>query len=164
MSINICDRSSVELHIKDNKRNPVNINIVIILSLLSLFLFSVISCNQNFEEKKYNGKWILQEQYYNEDIIFKDGNYTKKYSHDDLRVESNGKFYLNKNKNRLGTTISLIPSKIISENDTIFQECENLDVIEINDSNLIIQKPNQWNRVANDKFIRVNEILIYKRQ
>ncbi|TDE47101.1 hypothetical protein E0I26_03160 [Flavobacterium rhamnosiphilum] len=136
---------------------------MIILSFFSLFLFSVVSCNQTIEENKYNGKWILQEQNYNEDIIFKDGNYTKKYSSDDLRVNSSGKFYLNRNENRIGITISLIPNKIISENDTIFQECENLDVIEINDSNLIILKPNQRMRDVNDRFIRVNEILIYKK-
>ena len=119
---------------------------------------------KNIQENKYNGKWILQEQYYNEDIIFKDGNYTKKYSHDDLRVESNGKFYLNKNENRIGITISLIPDKIIIENDTIFQECENLDVLESNDSILRILKPNQGSRDKYGKFIRVNEILIYKKQ
>ncbi len=146
------------------KRHPINLNIVVILSLFSLLLFLVFSCNQTIEENKYNGKWILQEQYYKEDIIFKDGNYTKKYSHDDLVVDSRGKFYLNRNENRLGITISLIPDKIISENDTIFQECENLDIVEINDNNLIILKPNQGMRDKNDRFIRVNEILIYKRQ
>jgi hypothetical protein len=146
------------------KRNPNNFNIMFILSFFSLILFFVFSCNQTTEKNKYNGKWILQEQNYNEDIIFQDGNYTKKYSSDDLRVNSSGKFYLNKNKNRFGITISLIPDKIISENDTILQECENLDVLEINDSNLIIQKSNQWDRDVNDKFIRVNEILIYKKQ
>jgi hypothetical protein len=145
-------------------RNRINLNSVIILSFFSLLLFFVVSCNQTIEENKYNGKWILQEQNYNEDIIFKDGNYTKKYSSDDLRVNSSGKFYLNRNENRIGITISLIPNKIISENDTIFQECENLDVIEINESNLIILKPNQGMRDVNDRFIRVNEILIYKRQ
>ena len=146
------------------KRHLINLNSVIILSFFLLFLFSIVSCNQTIEENKYNGKWILQEQYYNEDIIFKDGNYTKKYSHDDLIVDSSGKFYINRNENRIGITISLIPNKIISENDTIFQECENLDVIEINDSNLIILKPNQGMRDKNDRFIRVNEILIYKKK
>ena len=145
-------------------KNRINLNRVIILSFFSLLLFFVFSCNKISEENKYNGKWILQEQNYNEDIIFKDGNYTKKYSSDDLRVNSNGKFYLNKNENRVGITISLIPNKIISENDTIFQECENLDVIKINDNNLIILTPNQGMRDVNDKFIKVNEILIYKRQ
>ncbi len=146
------------------KKHPINLNIIFITSFCSLLLFFVFSCNQTTEKNKYNGKWILQEQYYNEDIIFKDGNYTKKYSHDDLRVESNGKFYLNRNERRIGITISLIPDKIISVNDTIFQECENLDVIEINDSILRILKPNQWMRDKNDKFISVNEILIYKKQ
>ena len=146
------------------KRNQNNFNIMFILSFFFLILFFVFSCNQTTEKNKYNGKWILQEQNYNEDIIFQDGNYTKKYSSDDLRVNSSGKFYLNKNENRSGITISLIPDKIISENDTILQECENLDVLEINDSNLIIQKSNQWDRDVNDKFIRVNEILIYKKQ
>ncbi|KUJ59690.1 hypothetical protein AR687_21745 [Flavobacteriaceae bacterium CRH] len=146
------------------KRHPNNLNNIFILSFFSLFLFSVISCNQIIEENKYNGKWILQEQNYHEDIIFEDGNYTKKYSSDDIRVHSSGKFYLNRNEDRIGVTISLIPSKIISENDTIFQECENLDVIEINDNNLIILKPNQWTRDRNDKFISINEILIYKRK
>ena len=137
---------------------------MIIPSFFLLFLFSIVSCNQTIEENKYNGKWILQEQNYNEDIILKNGNYSKVYRSDDLVVDSNGKFYLNRNENRIGITISLIPNKIISENDTIFQECENLDVIEINDSNLIILKPNQWMRDKNDKFIEVNEILIYKRK
>ncbi len=146
-----------------SKNLPINLNIVIILSFFSLFLFFVVSCTQTIEENKYNGKWILQEQNYNEDIVFKDGNYTKKYSSDDLIVDSNGKFYLNKNENRIGITISLIPDKIIIENDTIFQECENLDIIEINDNNLIILKPNQGIRDKNDKFIRVNEIVIYKK-
>ena len=137
---------------------------MIIPSFFLLFLFSIVSCNQTIEENKYNGKWILQEQNYNEDIILKNGNYSKVYRSDDLVVDSNGKFYFNRNENRIGITISLIPNKIISENDTIFQECENLDVIEINDSNLIILKPNQWMRDKNDKFIEVNEILIYKRK
>ena len=137
---------------------------MIIPSFFLLFLFSIVSCNQTIEENKYNGKWILQEQNYNEDIILKNGNYSKVYRSDDLVVDSNGQFYLNRNENRIGITISLIPNKIISENDTIFQECENLDVIEINDSNLIILKPNQWMRDKNDKFIKVNEILIYKRK
>ena len=145
------------------KRNPINLNNVFILSFFSLLFFLIYSCNQTIVENKYNGKWILQEQYYNEDIIFKDGNYTKKYSHDDLVVNSSGKFYLNRNENRLGITISLIPNKIISENDTIFQDCENLDVIEINDSILKIQKPNQGTRDKYGKFIRVNEIQIYKK-
>ena len=145
------------------KRNPINLNNVFILSFFSLLFFLIYSCNQTIVENNYNGKWILQEQYYNEDIIFKDGNYTKKYSHDDLRVSSSGKFYLNSNENRLGITISLIPNKIISENDTIFQDCENLDVIEINDSILKIQKPNQGTRDKYGKFIRVNEILIFKK-
>ena len=145
------------------KRNPNNLNIIFMRSFFYLLLFSVVSCNQTIEENKYNGKWILQEQYYNEDIIFKDGNYTKKYSHDDLVVNSSGKFYLNRNENRLGITISLIPNKKIRKNDTIFQDCENLDVIEINDSILKILKPNQWMRDKNDRFIGVNEILIYKK-
>lgn len=131
--------------------------------LYSIFLLSIVSCNKSIEEDKYNGKWILQEQHYNEEIIFKDGNYTKKYSHDDLRVESNGKFYLNKNENRTGITVSLIPNKIIIENDTYYQECENLDIIEINDSILRILKPNQRIRDVNDKFTKVNEILVYKK-
>lgn len=135
-----------------------------ITSFCSLLLFFVFSCNQTTEKNNYNGKWILQEQNYNEDIIFKDGNYTKNYSSDDLRVSSSGKFYLNRNEDRIGVTISLIPNKIISENDTIFQECENLDIIEINEHNLIIQKPTQWIRDVNDRFIRVNESLIYKKQ
>ena len=137
---------------------------MIILSFFLLFLFSIVSCNQTIEENKYNGKWILQEQNYNEDIILKNGNYSKVYRNDDLIVDSNGKFYINRNENRIGITISLIPNKIISENDTIFQECENLEVIEINDSNLIILKPNQGMRDKNDRFIRVNEILIYKKK
>jgi hypothetical protein len=137
---------------------------MVIASFGFILLFFVFSCNQTTEKNNYNGKWILQEQNYNEDIIFQDGNYTKEYSSDDLRVRSSGKFYFNNNENRLGITISLIPNKIISENDTIFQECENLDIIQINDSNLIIQKPNQWIRDVHDKFIRVNEILIYKKQ
>ena len=146
------------------KRHLINLNSVIILSFFLLFLFSIVSCNQTIEENKYNGKWILQEQNYNEDIILKNGNYSKVYRNDDLIVDSNGKFYINRNENRIGITISLIPNKIISENDTIFQECENLEVIEINDSNLIILKPNQGMRDKNDRFIRVNEILIYKKK
>lgn len=133
--------------------------------ILSFFFFTpIFSCNQNIEKNNYNGKWILKEQNYIEEIILKDGNYNKKYSTDGLRVSSSGKFYLNRNENRLGITISLIPDKIISENDTIFQECENLDVIEINDSNLIIQKPTQWIRDVNNRFVRVNDTLIYKRR
>lgn len=135
-----------------------------ITSFCSLLLFFVFSCNKTTEKNNYNGKWILKEQNYTEKIILQDGNYTKEYSSDDLIVNSSGKFYLNRNENRLGITVSLIPNKIISENDTIFQECENLDVIEINDTNLIIQKPNQWIRDVNDRFIRVNESLIYKKQ
>ncbi|MFB9077668.1 hypothetical protein ACFFLS_00835 [Flavobacterium procerum] len=134
------------------------------LPFCSLLLCLASSCNQTVEENKYNGKWVLQEQNYNEDLILKDGNYTKKYSSDDLRVNSSGKFYFNRNKNRTGITLSLIPNKIISEKDTIFQECENLDVIEINDSTLIIQKATQWIEETNDKFARVNEILVYKKQ
>lgn len=145
-------------------RNPINLNFLISRSFFYLILFFCFSCNYTNQENKYNGKWILQEQNYNEDIIFKDGSYTKKYSQDDIRVESNGKFYLNRNENRIGITISLIPDKIISENDTIYQECENLDVLEINDSNLIIQKPTQWIRDGNDRFTKVNEILIYKKR
>ncbi|MBE8723721.1 hypothetical protein [Flavobacterium hungaricum] len=132
------------------------------LPFFFLLLFCAFACNQ-ITESKYNGKWILQEQYYHEDIILKDGNYTKKYSDDDLRGISSGKFHLNRNENRTGMTLSLIPDKIISGKDTIFQECENLDVIEINDSSLVILKPNQWNRDKMDKLIRVNEILIYKK-
>lgn len=133
------------------------------LPFFFLLLFFAAGCNQ-ITKSKYNGKWILQGQHYHEDIILEDGNYTKKYSQDDLRGISSGKFYFNKNENRTGMTLSLIPDKIISEKDTIFQECENLDVIEINDSSLVILKPNQWNRDKMDKFIRVNEILIYKRK
>lgn len=132
------------------------------LPFFFLLLFFAYGCNQ-ITESKYEGKWILQGQHYHEDIILKDGNYTKKYSDDDLRGISNGKFYLNRNENRTGTTLSLIPDKIISEKDTIFEDCENLDVIEINDSSLVILKPNQWNRDKMDKFIRVNEILVYKK-
>ena len=146
------------------KRNPINLNIVFVLSFFSLLLFFLFSFNQTIEKNNYNGNWILKEQNYTEEIILQDGNYNKEYSSDDLRVNSSGKFYLNRNKNRLGITLSLIPNKIISENDTIFQECEYLDIIEINDSNLIIQKPNQWIRDVNDRFIRVNEILIYKKK
>ncbi len=146
------------------KINPISLNIVIILSFFLLLSLYAVSCNQGIEENKYNGKWILQKQNYKEDIIFKDGNYTKAYSSDDLRVNSSGKFYVNKNRHRIGITISLIPNKIVSENDTIFQECENLDVIEINDRNLIIQKSNQWIRDKKDKFIKVNKILTYKKQ
>ncbi len=146
------------------RRLPINLNNVFATSFSSLLLFFVFSCNQTTEENKYNGKWILQEQNYNEDIIFKDGNYTKNYSRDDLRVSSSGKFYLNRNEDRIGITISLIPNKIISENDTIFQECENLDVIEINEINLKIQKPTQWIKNSNDNYIKINEILIYKKQ
>jgi hypothetical protein len=145
------------------KRNPINLNIIFKRPFFYLVLFFLFSCNQTIEENKYNGKWILQEKYYNEDIIFKDGNYTKKYSHDDLIVNSSGKFYFNRNENRIGITISLIPNKKIRENDTIFQECENLDVIEINDSILKILKPNQGTRDVNDKFILVNEILVFKK-
>ena len=142
------------------------INLITLLTRLfcSLLLFVVFGCNQNIEKNKYNGKWILKQQNYTEKIILQNGNYTKEYSSDDIRVNSNGKFYLNRNENRLGITLSLIPNKIISEKDTIFQECENLDIIKINDSNLIIQKPNQWIRNVNDKFTRVNETLIYKKQ
>jgi hypothetical protein len=143
-------------------RNPINLKIVVILSFFSLFLF--FSCNQTIEKNNYHGIWILKERDYTEKIILQDGNYNKEYSSDDLRVKSSGKFYLNRNENRLGITISLIPDKIISENDTIFQECENLDIIEINEYNLIIQKPTQWIRNEKDKTIKVNEILIYKRQ
>jgi hypothetical protein len=146
------------------KRSPINLNIIFIILFFSLVLSFVFSCNQTIEKSNYNGIWVLKEQDYTEKIILQDGNYNKEYSSDDRRVNSSGKFYLNRNKNRLGITISLIPNKIISENDTIFQECENLDIIEINDSNLIIQKSNQWIRDINDKFISVNEILIYKRQ
>ena len=110
----------MEIHIKlitTRIRNPINLNLVFIASFGSILLFFVFSCNKTTEKNNYNGKWILQEQNYNEDIIFKDGNYTKEYSSGDLRVSSIGKFYLNKNENRLGITISLIPNKIISEND-----------------------------------------------
>ena len=72
------------------KKYPINLNIIFMRSFSYLLLFFIFSCNQTSQENKYNGKWILQKQYYNEDIIFKDGNYTKRYSHDDLRVESNG--------------------------------------------------------------------------
>ncbi len=137
---------------------------MVILLFFSIFISSIVSCRQSIEESKYNGKWILQGQNYNEDVIFKDGNYTKKYNNDDLSVNSNGKFYLNRNKNRLGITISLIPNRIISENDTIFQMCENFDVVEINDSNLVIQKPTQWIKDTKGSIIKVNEILIYKKQ
>ena len=146
------------------KTHQINLIMAFNRLFCTLLLFFVFSCNQNIEKNKYNGKWILKEHNYTEKIILQNGNYTKEYSSDDLRVNSNGKFYLNRNENRLGITVSLIPDKIISEKDTIFQECENLDIIEINDSNLIIQKPNQWIRNVNDKFIRVNETLIYKKQ
>ena len=146
------------------KRYQINLYTVFTRLFCSLLLIFVFGCNQNIENNKYNGKWILKQQNYTEKIILQNGNYTKDYSSDDIRVNSNGKFYLNRNENRLGITLSLIPNKIISEKDTIFQECENLDIIEINDSNLIIQKPNQWIRNVNDKFMRVNETLIYKKQ
>ncbi|KFF02914.1 hypothetical protein [Flavobacterium reichenbachii] len=144
------------------KRHAINLNILVILSLFSL-LFFVFSCNQ-ITENKYEGNWILKDHNYTAKITLKDGNYSKEYSSDDLKVPSSGKFYLNKNENRVGVTLSFIPDKIITENDTIFQECENLDVIEINDSSLIIQKSNQFSRDAKDKLIKVNEILIYKKQ
>ncbi|KAF2514674.1 hypothetical protein [Flavobacterium foetidum] len=145
------------------KRLSNSLNSKLILPFGALLLFFASSCNHSVEENKYNGKWILQDQNYNEDIIFKNGNYTKNYSSDDLRVNSSGKFYLNKNDNRTGITISLIPNKIISEKDTIFQECENLDIIEINDSIIVTQKPTQWIKGTNDKYVRMNETLIYKR-
>jgi hypothetical protein len=133
------------------------------LPFFSLLLFFASGCNQTIENK-YNGNWILKEQDYTEKIILQDGNYTKEYSSDDLRVPSTGKFYLNKNENRTGMTLSLIPDKIISEKDTIFQECENLDVIKVNDSNLIIQKPSEWIRDKKDDYVKVNKILIYKKE
>ena len=139
------------------------LSINLILSTFLTLLFFVSSCNQNIDVNKFNGKWILQEQSYHQDIIFKDGEYNKGYSSDDLIVNSCGKFYVNKNEKRIGITLSLIPNKIISENDTIYQECENLDIIKSNDSILVILKPNQGTRDKNDKFIRVNEILIYKK-
>ncbi|MFD1604849.1 hypothetical protein ACFSJW_06010 [Flavobacterium artemisiae] len=132
------------------------------LPFFSLLLFCAAGCNQ-ITESKYNGTWILKDQDYKDKIILKDGNYTKEYSSDDLRVPSTGKFYLNKNENRTGITLSLIPDKIISGRDTIFQECENLDVIEFNDSSLVILKPNQLDRDKMNNLIRVNEILIYKK-
>ena len=137
---------------------------MVVLSFSALLLLLVFSCNQKDEKNNYNGKWILKEQNYTEKIILRDGNYNKEYSSEDNIVSSSGKFYLNRNENRLGITISLIPNKIISENDTIFQECENWDIIEVNDSNLVIQKPNQWIRDVHNEFISVNEILIYKKQ
>jgi hypothetical protein len=143
-------------------RNPTSL--VISCILLFLLLFIDLSCNQTNEKDNYNGTWVLKEQNYTEKIILQHGKYIKEYSSDDLRVNTSGKFYFNRNENRLGITISLIPNKVISESDTIFQECEYLDIIKINDSNLVIQKPNQWIRNANDKFISVNEILIYKKQ
>ncbi len=139
-------------------------NLVISFILLSLLIFIDLSCNQTDEKDYYNGTWVLKEQNYTEKIILQQGKYLKEYSSDDLRINTSGKFYFNKNENRLGITISLIPNKIISEGDTIFQECENIDILNINDSNLVIQKPNQWIRNANDSFVRVNEILIYKKQ
>ncbi|MTH16400.1 hypothetical protein [Flavobacterium sp. LC2016-01] len=144
------------------KRYSINLNFIIVL--FSLPLFFVFSCNQSIEKNNYNGNWVLKEPNYTEKIILQDGNYKKEYSSDDLRINSRGKFYLNRNENRLGVTLSLIPDKIISENDTIFQECENLDIVEINDRNLIIQKSTQWIRDAKNRFIRVNETLIYKKQ
>lgn len=144
------------------KRYTNNLDFIIVLFSLSLFF--VFSCNQNIEKNNYNGNWVLKEPNYTEKIILQDGNYKKEYSSDDLRINSSGKFYINRNENRLGVTISLIPDKIISENDTIFQECENLDIVEINDSNLVIQKSTQWSRDAKNRLIRVNETLIYKKQ
>ncbi|MFB9077176.1 hypothetical protein ACFFLS_02950 [Flavobacterium procerum] len=146
------------------KRQPIHLNRVFILSFFCVFLFFVFSCNQIIEKNKYNGTWILKERHYTEKISFKDGNYTKQYSSDDIRVHSNGKFYLNRNENRFGTTLSLIPDKMIMEKDTVFQDCENLDVIEMTDSTFTVQKSHQWARDARDKWIQVNEFLVYKKQ
>lgn len=134
------------------------------MSLFNCFFSTFLllcSCNQT--DSKFDGKWSITGKNYREELVLRKGYYIKHTWDDDLIIKSTGKYYLNDNLNRTNTTITLIPNKIISEDDTIFQECESIDIVAINDSDLFVQRPTQWIKDENQVPQRLNPIIIYRK-
>ncbi|MFH1003897.1 MAG: hypothetical protein V1781_00115 [Bacteroidota bacterium] len=134
---------------------------IINIILLSFFIFS---CNKGKNDNHLiDGKWRCEEIKNGCEIAFKNGLYNLTKWNDDLVNTSNGKYFLNENKERLNLTLTLVPDLQYSEGDTIMLPCENIDLVSITDSVLITQKPTQWVHGIDGGRTKKNVTTLYKK-
>lgn len=120
----------------------------------SLILVIVIcGCCDSKMPDKFNmihGKWEASDSLNSSTIYFGKNNYQESNWNIDVNNESKGKYFLNTNQGRCKMTISFVPDLIINKQDTLMQECFNLDIISLDDSILIVKLPNKLHLVKNE--------------
>lgn len=132
--------------------------------LISLiFYFVTLSCNNESKQHPIEGKWKCDDIKNGCEIVFKNGFFNKTRWTDDLVNTSKGKYFFNENPARQNMTVTLVPDLQFSEGDTIILACEYIDVVSINDSILVIQKPTQWVPKIGGGTKRINLKELYKK-
>lgn len=134
--------------------------------IIALFILStaLVSCNNNRKDQySIDGKWQFMNEKKGSELVFKNGFYSQIKWDDDLVIKSKGNYYVNINPKRAKLIISLIPDLQYSEGDTIRLPCENIDVISLTDSIMIIQQPTQWIHRKDNQSIVKNKIIKFKK-
>jgi hypothetical protein len=132
--------------------------------LIVIILFEIfISCNNKNTQLLIEGKWRHDDTKTGCELIFENGFYNITRWNDDLVNTSKGRYFLNENQARIKITVTLVPDLQYSEGDTIYLPCENIDIVSITDSFLIIQKPTQWVRNTEGATARKNITELYKK-
>jgi hypothetical protein len=130
--------------------------------LLWLTFYTTSCCDKHSKlQRDIKGTWINKDQKANTVVTFYDSTYTSILSQDDVVISTKGKYFINENKFRKSKTVTLIPDIAISDKDTIILPCDNLDIIEYNDSTLFIQKPTKWHKSLNGKSNIINEVACF---
>ena len=131
--------------------------------IYSAFFISFISCSHKNKDSLLEGKWRNENYKKGSEIELKKGIYKITKWSDDLVNISTGKYFINENDKRKSITLTLVPNVVYSEKDTIMLPCDNIDIIKITDSALIVQKPTLWVREVNNVSTIKNNTEIFKK-
>ena len=102
-----------------------------------VLFFCFLNCGNN-NKHPFEGRWEYRNSSgYGRIILFKGGSYQQRIWENKAIFDSEGVFFFNENKSRMALTITLIPNLDYTIFDTIILPCENIDLLEITQSNFI---------------------------
>lgn len=128
----------------------------LIIIIIQISVFAISCANSKSDNDLIEGKWRYEVTKMGCEIVFNNGLYDLTKWNDDLVNTSQGKYFINENKDRLVVTLTLVPNLQFSDGDTIMLPCENIDVVKITDSLLITKKATEWIRRIDGTAIRNN--------
>lgn len=131
-----------------------------ILVLFMILLFS--NCTNNNDWQNINGTWEYRGSDSSEgySITISNGNYSKIGWNGDVINESEGKCFININSKRHTQTLTFVPDISMNMKDTIWGDVICLDIKNLNDSWMSIQKPSRWVNFEHSKTLVFNDTFI----